>query len=337
MRMQDVARRLGISAMTVSRALKADSSVAPDTRAAILKAIEELGYVPNLIAGSLSSARSGFAAVLVPSLNNPHFSETVLSLGATLETLGMQLLIGSTDYDRNKEAELVRALLARKPEAIILTSDGHNAAVPRMLAKARIPVIEIWDLPAEPIQHVVGFSNREAMRQLVAVLLGQGFRRMTYLGETDDENTRGAARRSGYCDAMLAQGLEPRLCSIGKPPANMSDGETGLNTVLAQFPDTELVACVSDPLAFGIIAACQRRGISVPGELAVSGFGDFEIARIGVPDITTVRIDAQWIGRKTGEIVMASIGRDAGHHKEPHIHNNVATEPCLRQSTGRLF
>lgn len=334
MRMQDIARRLGISAMTVSRALKSDASVAPATRAAVLNAIEELGYVPNQIAGSLSSRRSGFAAILVPSLNNPHFSETVLALGNTLEDRNIQLLIGNTDYDRRKEAELVRAFLARKPEAIILTGDGHDPRILPMLAKAKIPVIEIWDLPARPIQHVVGFSNQMAMRGLIAALISEGYTRITYLGEADDADTRGASRRLGYCEAMAAAGLTPRLCSIGRPPATMSDGERGLETVLAAYPDTELVACVSDPLAFGVIAACQRRSWAVPGRMAVSGFGDFEIARIAVPAITTVQIDAGQIGREAGAIIGEAFAarRDA---PPAAIIRPVPALPCLRKSTAR--
>lgn len=335
MRMQDIAKKLGISAMTVSRALKADGSVAPATRAAILQAIEELCYVPDQIAGSLSSRRSGFAAVLVPSLNNTHFSETVLSLSLTLEQHGMQLLIGNTDYDRKKEGELVRAFLARKPEGIVLTNDGHAPAVVRMLIKAGIPVVEIWDLPKNPIQHVVGFSNRQAMYELISTLISQGYRRIAYLGETNDENMRVAFRRLGYCDAMQQHGLTPRLHAIGKPPAAMSDGEHGLNAVLSYFPDTELVACVSDPLAFGIIAACQRRGLSVPHDLAVCGFGDFEIGRVAVPDITTVLIDASEIGRKAGAILAQAIHRPVDSDKNSFVHEIVPAVPCLRQSTAR--
>jgi LacI family gluconate utilization system Gnt-I transcriptional repressor len=335
MRMQDVAKRLGLSTMTVSRALKADSPVAPETRAAVLKAIEELGYVPNLIAGSLSSRRSGFAAVLVPSINNPHFSETVLSLGAALQGEGMELLIGNTGYDREKEAELVRAFLARKPEAIILTSDGHSPATIKSLARARIPVVEIWDLPAKPIQHVVGFSNHDAMKALISQLLETGYSRITYVGEADDENTRGAFRRLGYCEAMTEQGLSPRLVSIGRPPVTMSDGDSALEAVLSAFPDTELIACVSDPLAFGVITACQRRGWKVPDRLAVSGFGDFEIARVSMPTITTVAIDAGEIGRHSAKVILAAIKATQKPGRSQRHVMHVSALPALRESTAR--
>jgi LacI family gluconate utilization system Gnt-I transcriptional repressor len=332
MRMEDVAKRLGISAMTVSRALRHGTGVAPATREAIMKAIEEMGYVPNQIAGSLASRRSGFAAVLVPSLNNSHFSETVLALNAALETHGIQLLIGSTDYDRDKEAGLVRAFLARKPEAIILTNDGHKPEVAHLLKQAQIPVVQIWDLPAQPIQHVVGFSNREAMKRLIEKLLGAGYRRITYFGELDDAETRGAARRVGYCEAMAEMGLAPRLCAVGRPPAMMSDGDRALDELLLRYPDTELVACVSDPLAFGIMAACARRGISVPHQLAISGFGDFEIARVSVPGITTVKIDATALGRLTGKIVLDLVAPGVSSATSAAVCEEVAAEPILRES-----
>lgn len=308
MRMQDVARRLGISTMTVSRALRADTTVAPGTREAVLKAIEDLGFVPNQIAGSLSSKRSGIAAVLVPSLNSPHFSETVLALNEALAPSGIQLLMGNTDYCRAKEEALLRAFLARKPEAVVLTSDGHTPAVEKMLSRAKVPVVQIWGSPARPIQHVVGFSNREAMRMLILAMIDAGYQRITYLGESGDEGTRGADRRFGYRDAMAERGLAPRLCDVGRPPAKMSDGERGLAGVLTAFPDTDLIACVSDPLAFGIISACTRRGMAVPADMAVSGFGDFEIARVSNPAITTIGIQAGEIGREAATVILQSLG-----------------------------
>jgi LacI family transcriptional regulator, gluconate utilization system Gnt-I transcriptional repressor len=313
MRMRDVARSLGVSTMTVSRALRSDASVAPATRKAVLEAVEALGYVPDQIAGSLSSRRSGYVAVLVPSLNNPHFSETVLELSRLLNRTGLQLLIGDTDYDRDREELLVKAFLARKPEAIILTSDGHTEGTIRQLSASRLPVVEIWDAPVRPVQHVVGFSNREAMKALVTTLAGVGYRRITYVGESGDEGTRGEARRSGYLDAIAALGLDgPRICQVTKPPATMSDGEQALSMVLERHPDSDLVLCVSDPLAFGIVNACLRRGLKVPDDIAVAGFGDFEVGQVSTPSLTTLSVSTAALARHVADVVMAALD-----HSEP--------------------
>jgi LacI family transcriptional regulator, gluconate utilization system Gnt-I transcriptional repressor len=264
--------------------------------------------VPDQIAASLSSRRSGFIAILVPSLNNPHFSETVLELSRLLDPTGLQLLIGDTNYDRSREEALVRAFLARKPEAVILTSDGHSETTVSRLAAAGLPVVEMWDSPPEPIQHVVGFSNREAMRALVVQLAASGYRRIAYLGETADEGTRGEARRQGYLDAISAAGLGPaRIYRVAPPPATMSHGERALQAVLEAQPDTELIVCVSDPLAFGVVNACIRRGIRVPQDMAVAGFGDFELGRISNPSLTTVAVDASELARRIADLVATAI------------------------------
>lgn len=332
MRMRDVAKAVGVSAMTVSRALREDASIAPATRKAVLEAIQRLGYVPDMAAGSLSSRRSGFVAVLVPSLNNPHFSETVLALSRLLEDSGLQLLIGDTDYRREREEDLVRAFLARKPEAIILTPDGHTPQTLRLLRAAKVPVIEMWETPDTPVQHVVGFSNRLAMRDLVATLASTGYRRITFIGETDDAGTRGMARREGYLDALRQSGLgAPRLCHLGRPPATMSDGETALGFVQERFPDTDLVVCVSDPLAFGVISACRRRGVSVPGDIAVAGFGDFEISRISKPTITTVAVSPSSMARELAA-QLTDILRAPGLEAMPSGHRLVSFDLLMRES-----
>lgn len=333
MRMRDIARELGVSTMTVSRALKQDASVAPATREAVLAAIARLGYVPNEIAGSLSSNRTRFVAVLVPSLNNTHFSQTVQTLSAALEAEGLQLLLGHTAYDRRRECDLVRAMLGRKPEAVVLTSDGHAPELEVMLARAGIPVIEMWDVPERPLGSVVGFSNRVAMRSLVEALIGEGFSRITYVGEMQDIGMRGAARRQGYMDALARHNLgPPRLCSVGHPPVTMSDGEEALVSVLTEFPDTDLIVCVSDPLAFGVIAACQRRGLSVPDDVAVAGFGDFEVSRIANPAITTLSVNASEIGREVAEMLGRLRAGKPAASLPPRL---VETRPILRASTAR--
>ncbi|WP_376989500.1 LacI family DNA-binding transcriptional regulator [Bosea sp. R86505] len=331
MRMRDVARVVGVSSMTVSRALRQDTSIAPATRAAVLEAIAALGYVPDQMAGALSSRRSGFVAALIPSLNNPHFSLTAAALSDTLQAAGLQLLLGFTEYDRDRETALVRAMLQRKPEGIILTHDGHAAETKALLSRARIPVVQIWDLPVEPIDHVVGFSNTNAMQALVLALGSKGYRRLTYIGEVDDAGSRGAARREGYLNAMQQLGFEPRILTAGAPPVTMTDGAAALEMLLARFPDTDCAVCVSDPLAFGLAMACLRRGIAVPGNLAIAGFGDFEIGRISRPTISTVAVDASEIGRKAGNVVLSAL---AGQHPVNRNDTEIATFVKLRESTG---
>lgn len=143
--MAEVAKYVGVSAMTVSRAFRQDASVSEETRKRIMEAVDALGYVLDLSAGSLSSRRSGFIAALVPSINNSNFSDTARGMTDALQNTGLQLLLGYTDYSTEKEEELIEAMLRRRPEGIILTGGSHTARARRMLVKAGIPVVETWE------------------------------------------------------------------------------------------------------------------------------------------------------------------------------------------------
>ncbi len=302
--MRDVARAAGVSRMTVSRALKKNSPVSRETRERILEVVRQMNYVPDQMAGSLTTKRSGFVAVLVPSLNNLHFAETVQALTEALEKIGQQVLLGYTDYSKQREEELVEAMLRRRPEAVVLSYDGHSDRTVALLSDANVPVVELWEVPEDPLQHTIGFSNRKAAADMTAALIGKGYRNIAFLGEADDAWTRGAARRAGWRDAMQAAGLSAhRLMKIGKPPLSIEDGANAAPKLLAEFPDTDCVFCVSDVPAFGVLTYLKSIGRDVPGDIAIAGFGNFEVSRFSTPAITTVEVDPREIGRATGALI----------------------------------
>jgi len=309
-KMEDVARKVGVSAMTVSRALKHDGVVSAATRRRILQVVEELGYVPDQIAGSLSSQRSGFVAVLAPSLNNPPLAESVHALAESLEEVGLQILIGYTNYETKREERLLTELLQRRPEAIVVVSDGHSPRSRRLMREAGIPVVQIWDRPVRPIDNVVGFSNEDVGSNIVRFLAERGYRRLAYLGETNDEGTRGARRRLGFVREVERLKLGPvRVHDQAPPPITMLQARAALPRMLQRWPDIDAIVCVSDPCAFGVLSEAQAMGVGVPSQLAIVGFGDFEISRCCSPPLTTVAIDSGRIGHETGQLLKDMLGR----------------------------
>ncbi len=304
-KMQDVARAAGVSTMTVSRALRRDGRIAPGTRRRILKIVQDLGYVPDRTAASFSTRKSGFVGALVPSLNNTHFAETAAGLQNALQPAGLQLLLGNTNYLKDLAEKLIETMLERRPEAMVVTYDDHTPRARRLLIEAGIPVVEIWELPRHPIGHVVGFSNRRAAAAMTQHLIDLGRTRIAFLGEADDKGTRGSERRKGFMDAVRAAGLgHQRQLNFARPPINMMQGRDAMTALLQRWPDTDAVLCVSDPCAYGALSACQIGGIDVPGQIAIAGFGDFEISHCAVPSISTVSVSGLTIGAQTGALVL---------------------------------
>ncbi len=310
--MADLAARVGVSKMTVSRALSRTDSrqrgASEVLRQQILRAALEMGYVVDQTARTFSSKRSGFVAALIPALNNSNFSDTAHGLTAALEASGLQVLLGYTDYDITTEERLLRAMLGRRPEGVVVTGGKHSPATRKLLKAAGVPVVEIWDLPARPIAHAVGFSNADAMAQLVRKLHAKGYRRLAFLGGTPDSDARGADRRRGFEHAMRELGLDPgRSLTVGQAPVSMEQGAQGLTQLLARWPDTDALVCVSDHPAFGALAECQRLGRRVPAQLAIAGFGGFEVGTACHPQLTTVAVDCAGIGRRAGELLLRAI------------------------------
>lgn len=324
--MRDVAREAGVSPMTVSRAFKQDASVNAETRAQVQKAADRLGYVYDATAQSFRAGRSGFVAVTLPSINNANFASTHRALTRALAQSDLQLLLGVTNYNVEEEERHLRQLLARRPEAIVLTGGHHTDATRRMLSAMDVPVIEIWDLPPDPIAHVVGFSNATAMELVVDHLVATGRRKLGFIGATGDTDKRGAERRNGVVQAARSRGLpDVVLLDAGKAPVSMSAGADVVSRNTGVLGKLDALICVSDPVAFGAMMALQRLGLSVPNDLAITGFGAFEISQIAQPSITTVNVWADLIGQKTGEMIESILNHELPAEK----HASLSLEPQL--------
>jgi LacI family gluconate utilization system Gnt-I transcriptional repressor len=323
MTMQAIARLAGVSAMTVSRALKSDASISGATRERVLKIVGQVGYVPDATARLFATRRSGFVATLVPSLNNSNFADTVRAMSERFDAAGLQMLIGDTQYSLSREEDLIGAFLQRRPEAIVLTGGVHSERTRALLTSADVPVVETWDLPERPLGDVVGFSNREAGAAMVHYLHGRGRRRLGFIGGKTNFDTRGAERRAGFKAATRALGLPGDLVILsGTPPLTTTQGAELLDAMLRRGPDVDAIVCVSDLVAFGALAECQRRGLDVPGRLAVVGFGDFDVARSCHPRLTTIAIDCAAIGHGAAEAALAAIeARRTGEKRAPTTRN----------------
>jgi len=305
-----VARLAGVSAITVSRALNTPDRVSPATLAQVRDAVHRTGYVPNLLAGGLASNRSRLVAALVPTIAGSVFLDTIQALTETLAAAGYQLMLGQAGYSGAREDALIDAIVGRRPDGIVLTGLLRSPEGRKRLHASGIPVVETWDLTPTPIDMLVGFSHESVGRAVADYLHGKGYRHPAVVSASDH---RAGLRLAGFVGRMRSLGAT-RVPSFSTPaPSTLGNGRTALAELLATHPQTDVVYCSSDVLAQGVMTEAQARGLRVPADLAVMGFGDLGFARHLHPALTTVRIDGDAIGRQAARFIVDRVeGRDTG-------------------------
>ncbi|WP_254621264.1 LacI family DNA-binding transcriptional regulator [Stutzerimonas stutzeri] len=326
-RLIDVAKVAGVSPITVSRALGRPELVTDATRKRVLAAVRLTGYVPNLAAGALASRRSRLVAIFLPTIANSIFADTVQALTDRLAEAGYQTLLGLTGYSAEQEQALLEAVLGRRPDGIVLTGTEHTRYSRECLARVGIPVVEAWDLCERPLDMLVGFSHEAVGRTVARYLLDKGYRRVSVVSIDDP---RGLRRCRSLIEAMAGQGAEPIAMEVLPAPATLAVGRQGLCRLLARHAAGEVVVCSSDTLAQGVLAEAASRGLAVPEDLAVMGFGDLSSAAYSHPPLTTVRVDSPRIGRAIAEALLARI--DAPALARDPLRLDVGFELIVRDS-----
>ncbi len=295
--LHDVAKAAGVSLITASRALGNPGIVSEKTRARVEQAVEATGYIPNLLAGGLKSKRSRMVAGIVPALSVSQFLPTVQTLTAALHEEGYQLLLGQTFYDAEREEEVLAAMVSRQPDGIVMMGLVQSERARERLRRLRVPVVETWDMSDRPVDMVIGFSHLKVGSALAGYFLAQGYER---IGIATGSDHRAMQRREGF---LAAWGRDVPTAVV-PAPSTLERGRLALGELMERQPGLQAVMCSSDMLAHGILVEARARGLRVPQDLAVTGFGNAEFGAHMVPSITTVHVDGPEIGRLAAHLIM---------------------------------
>lgn len=301
-----VAKLAGVSENTVSRVIRNKGPIADETRSRVVKAIETLGYVPNRAAGSLASSGSLLIGVLLPSLSNIVFPEVLQGIHAALATTAYQPMVGVTNYDANKEQDILSSLLAWQPAAIVTTGFDHTDAARRMLDNSRVRVAELMDIDAEPIDVAVGLSHRQAGYATARHLIKRGYRRLGYVGHDWVADRRARLRYEGLCQALSEAGLTLRAEQRFDGPSSTMAGRDTLASLCSRAPDIDAVVFSNDDMAVGGFFHCLAAGIAVRDRLALFGFNGLDIGQVLPMPLSTIRSNRFLIGKTAVEKLLES-------------------------------
>lgn len=295
--LDEVARLSGVSPITASRALRGVSTVAVELAERVREAAAQLGYVANPAARALASARSQSVVVLIPSLSNHLFIDTLEAIHEVFRPRGMEVLIGNYHYDEQEEENLIRNYLAYQPCGMLLTGVQRRDSVHHLLAVARVPCVHMMDLSDEPGISSVGFSQEQAGAVAARHLLANGRKHLAYVAAQLDP--RVLRRAQGFRQAVTAAGVQAPALEIMCPlPSSIGLGAELFRQLVKEHPQVDGVFFCNDDLAQGAIFEAQRLGVNIPQQVAVVGFNDLPASAHMVPRLTSIRTPRAEIGRQ---------------------------------------
>ncbi|WP_290368742.1 substrate-binding domain-containing protein [Vibrio marisflavi] len=310
--LQDIADRVGITKMTVSRYIRNPDSVASKTQEKIAKVIEELGYIQNRAPAMLANASSKAIGVLLPSLSNQVFANFAQGIEVITKEYGYETLIAHYSYDELEEESKIASMLSYQVDGLILTSTEHTQRSVQMIKTANIPVVEAMELPESPIDMAVGLDHELAAYTMVKEMLTKGKRNIAYFGARMDKRTQ--LRMNGYDRAIKEKKLEPKHI-LTSEHSSFTLGKDLIEQALDRYPDIDGAFCTNDDIAIGIILACQSKGISVPDQISVAGCNALDIGQAISPALASIATPRYEMGKMSAGLLLDTIKGDSNSEK----------------------
>ncbi len=306
--LEDIARAAGVSKMTVSRVLRDGSGFSDDTRKRVMEIAERLGYLPNRLAAAFGADQAGtLVGMCVPRLTSGLFGHVLDGVDRALGRLGYQLIIGANDHSMLEEEAWIRQVVSWRPAGLILSGRHHSPGTIDLLRSAAIPVVEIWDLTTSPIDMSVGFSHTDCGAEMAQHLIRRGRRHAGYIGALARSDIMGQARFEGFRDALSRAGHPLVDSEMLHDAPGFYAGYYGLETLLSRRDDFDVVYFHNDEMAIGGMAFCQARGLRVPEDIGIAGWGGMEAASILPKRLTTTVVPTTGIGKAAAEALVAKL------------------------------
>ena len=335
--MRDVALLARVSNKTVSNVVNNFPHVHPETRARVQRAIDELGYRPNLSARGLRSGRTGVIGLAVPQLRQPYFAELADAVIASAERRGLSVIMGQAGADRAHETAILANGL-RQTDGMLFSPEHLGTEDRGLLDDVEYPLVLLGErIFGGPNDHVT-MHNVEGARAAVEHLVGLGRRRIAVVGVHPDGRS-GQLRASdlrvrGYREALSRAGLphDPRLERAVAPwlPQN---GVDATRELLADGVEFDAVFALNDSLGVGVLRALGRAGCRVPDDVAVIGFDDIADGRFTMPSLSSVDPGRDEIAETAVAMLVERIDARNGTPQEPRLHK-AAFRIVARESTG---
>lgn len=325
---RDIATRAKVSIATVSHVLNGTRPVRPGTRAAVERAVEELGYTVNASARSLARGRADLVGLVVSDIRNPFFPDIAAAFQAEALDAGLDTIVMNTWHDPRRALASVERLLALNVSGIGLVTSQVSPSLQELLRDRSIPAVYLDLGTPGPFVSNITIDYESGIRQVVENLLALGHTRIGYL--SGPRTWPSAQLRSHAFEAATRGKAEVLISDAGG--SGVKEGYVACSRMMTSFRPTA-VACFNDQIAIGALHAAHDRGYSLPAELSVTGFDDISFAENAYPPLTTVSVPKEELGRLAASTLLKVISDESG----VGVQHTLTTSLVVRSSTAPPF
>lgn len=271
-----------------------------------MSAVEQLRYTPNFGARAIAANRTGIIGAVIPTMENSIFAKGIEAFQRALVAQNNTMVVASSAYDPAQEAKLIRTLVARGADGMLLIGTDREPQTYAFLEERGIPYVISWAFTDED-RSFVGFDNRKASAQLVTKAIKLGHHSFAYISAKTEGNDRARDRILGAKDAIKSAGLDPTKMRTIETEYAIEIGRLAFDKLATTGPLPSLIICGNDVLAAGAIRGAQVMGLTVPDDISIIGFDDIDLATVMNPPLTTVHVPHREMGKLAAETLLSLI------------------------------
>ena len=309
-KLEDIAKKLGLSTSTVSRALSGNGRVGEKTRHRVLEAVRESDYTVNAVARSLRLRDAKNIGIVVPDITNSFFSSVIKGAQDACRQHGYTLMVCNSDESEEFEEESLRTLLEKQVSGLILATVSARPEGVVPYRRLSIPVVFIDNIPegAEALD-VVSIDNHRAASRITKEMVARGYRDVGMIAGPKSQST-GLLRYTGFLEALRAEGISPREEWVLAGDFKMESGRALMRKLL-KLPERPRAMVISNNyMAYGAINAIRDAGLDIPGDIAIASFDAMDSTGLITPLIASINQPAEEIGLRAAEIIVARLSGD---------------------------
>jgi len=294
-----VADVAGVSKMTASRVLRGVDGFSEETRAKVLHIAAEMGYVPNKLAAAFGSDKaSTLVGIAIPTLGRDLFAQILEGIEGKLSAVGYQPIVGVVGYDDKSESEWLASVLTWRPSGLIIAGRKRGKTLNDLISRLDIPVVEIWNLEPRPKDVSVGFNHFAVGHEMGSYLISRYSGAFGYVGAQLQGVCLGEDRLKGFSAALMeSENHSEPYTHLLNDRSSFYAGYYGTEQILSSHPNIRALYYLDDNMAVGGLMMCQSKGIKVPGDVAIAGFGGMDIASVLPQRLTTTTAFRLRIGK----------------------------------------